>query len=173
MTPIDRLIAKDEIRDNLLRYSRGVDRRDWPAVRACYHDDATDWHGEFHGSADGFIEWVSVRHAQVPYSMHFIGNCLIDVLDDRTATAETYFVAMSRRETTAADGSVSGTDIEVFGRYVDRFEKRADGIWRVADRKVVYDSTRTLPSTNHLRNMVGMLGQRSREDAVYANVAKN
>jgi 3-phenylpropionate/cinnamic acid dioxygenase small subunit len=168
MDRFERLIAKDEIRDNLARYSRGVDRRDWPAVRACYHDDATDWHGEFHGGADGFIEWVSTRHANVPFSMHFTGNCLIEFVDDRTAMAETYFVAMSRREAVAPDGTVSGTDIEVFGRYVDRFEKRADDVWRVADRKVVYDTTRTLPSTNHLRKVQGILGQRSREDAVYA-----
>ena len=169
MDRIDRLIAKDEIKDNLLRYARGVDRRDWPAVRACYHDDATDWHGEFHGSPDGFIEWVSIRHAQVPYSMHFIGNCLIELLDERTAAAETYFIAMSRREVQANDGTITGTDVEVFGRYVDRFEKRSDNVWRVAERKVVYDTTRTLASTNHLRELQGMLGKRSREDAVYAN----
>ncbi|EAU48726.1 nuclear transport factor 2 family protein [Salipiger bermudensis] len=167
MDKLDELTAKQEIQENLLRYARGVDRRDWPLVRACYHDDAIDWHGEFHGDADAFIAWVSERHATVPFSMHFMGNCLIEVVSPTVATAETYFVAMSRRE--PADGAP--TDIEVFGRYVDRFEKRDDGVWRVADRKVVYDSTRTLDSTNHLRRIQGVLGQRNSEDAVYLSAA--
>ena len=167
MDAIEKLIAKSEIEDNLYRYARGVDRRDWPAVRECYHDDATDSHGEFSGDANGFIEWVSARHAQVPFCMHFLGNCLIEFRDPRTAMAETYFIAMSRRETRSAGGELEGTDIEIFGRYVDRFEKREDNVWRVASRKVVYDSSRTLASTHHLRKLQGVMGHRSRQDAVY------
>jgi len=36
---------------------------------------------------------------------------------------------------------------------------------------VVYDSTRTLDSTNHLRRIQGVLGQRNSEDAVYLSAA--
>lgn len=163
MDKLAELIAKDEIRDNFLRYARGIDRRDWALVRDCYHEDAVDWHGAFHGSTDGFITWVSERHAAVPFSMHFLGNCLIELINDAAAKAETYFVAISRRE--LADGGA--TDTEVFGRYLDRFEKRGDGVWRIAIRKVVYDSSRTLPSTNHIHKLQGVLGQRNREDPVY------
>lgn len=163
MDKIDELLARREIEDSLLRYARGVDRRDWAAVRACYHDDATDWHGEFHGTADGFIEWVSGRHQTIPFSMHFLGNCLIEFGNDRTAAVETYFVAIQRRET--GQGG-AGTDVEVFGRYCDRFEKR-NGVWRVASRKVVYDSSRTQPSTSHLRKMIGAAGRRDRSDPVF------
>ncbi len=63
--------------------------------------------------------------------------------------------------------SREGADVEVFGRYCDRFEKR-DGAWRVARRKVVYDGTRTQPSTHHLRKLVGAMGRRDRSDPVYA-----
>jgi len=163
---IDELVARSEISDSLCRYARGVDRRDWPAVRACYHDDATDEHGSFSGSADGFIDWVSTRHAALPFSMHFLGNCLIEFLDDTTAAVETYFIAMQRRET---DGEP--TDHEVFGRYVDRFEKR-DGEWRVATRRVVYDSTRAQPATHHMRKLVGALGRRDGDDPVFQLLRK-
>jgi 3-phenylpropionate/cinnamic acid dioxygenase small subunit len=163
---ISELLARKEIEESLLRYARGVDRRDWPAVRACYHDDATDWHGEYRGSADGFIDWVKARHANIPFSMHFIGNCLIEFSDECTAVVETYFVAIQRRETPTADGPVAGIDAEVFGRYCDLFQKR-NGAWKVAERQVVYDSTRTQPSSNHLRTIAGAVGRRDLSDPLF------
>ena len=166
MDRIEQLIAKAEIEECLCRYARGVDRRDWPMVRAAFHDDSIDQHGEFTGNADEFIAWVSRRHADVPFSMHFIGRSLVEFRSDRVAAVETYFMAFQRRE----NGAANGTEHQVFGRYVDRFEKRADDVWRVARRQVVYYSTATYPSTNHLRELVGTLGRRDRSDALYSNL---
>lgn len=168
MNPVERLIARSEIEDCLKRYARGVDRKDWISVKGCFHPDALDHHGEFHGNSEQFIEWVEARHATVPFSMHYLLNCTIEFIESNAAMVETYFWAIQRREVTASDGTVSGTDIEVFGRYIDRFEKRDDE-WRVADRKVAYDSTRQTPSTNHLRQMVGVLGRRDAADPVFTN----
>ena len=166
MDRLEQLIARAEIADCLQRYARGVDRRDWPLVRAGFHDDAIDQHGEFTGNADEFIDWVSRRHADVPFAMHFLGASLVEFRSDRVAAVETYFIAFQRRD---GDGA-NGVEHQVFGRYVDRFEKRADDIWRVARRQVVYDSTGSHPSTSHLRKMVGVLGRRDRSDPVYANL---
>ena len=141
MDQMSRLIAKADIEDCMKRYARGVDRRDWDMVRGCFHPDATDHHGEFLGNPEEFIDWVKARHGAVPFSMHYLLNCLVEFHADDVAAVETYFWALQRRE----DGD-SGTDHEVFGRYVDRFEQR-DGAWRIADRKVTYDSTRTTPSS--------------------------
>lgn len=163
---LEQLAARAEIGDCLCRYARAVDRRDWASLRTCFHDDAVDHHGEFHGTADAFIDWVSARHAAVPFSMHFLGNCLIEFESPAAAAVETYFAALQRRETPAADGSPETMDFEVFGRYVDRFEQR-DGAWKVAGRRVVYDSTSTRPSTNHLRALVGVIGRRDGTDAVF------
>lgn len=169
---IEQLIAKAEIEDIMCRYARAVDRRDWPALRQCFHPDAIDEHGEFKGPPEAFIEWVTKRHEAVPFSMHFLGNCLVEFLDECSAAVETYFLAIQRRET-AGPGNGAGqsaTDYEVFGRYCDLFEKR-EGAWRVAARKVVYDSTRTLPSTNHLREIVGVMGRRDAADPVFSIAA--
>ncbi len=166
MTSIEQLIAKAEIEEILFRYARGIDRRDWVAVRAGFHDDAIDQHGEFTGTADEFVAWVSDRHANIPFSMHFLGNSIVDFLSDYAAAVETYFIAYQRREVTSESGEPEGTDYQVFGRYVDRFEKRG-GAWRVAGRKVVYDSTAQFPATNHLRALTGAIGRRDSADPVY------
>jgi hypothetical protein len=164
---LDELIARQDIHDVMCRYARSVDRRDWATLRACFHDDATDQHGEFAGDADAFIEWVSRRHATVPFSMHLLANCLIEFRGPATALVETYFVAIQRREKPPemAGDQPAAVDMEVFGRYCDKFERRA-GAWRIASRRVVYDSTRTQPSSNHLRELIGVLGRRDQDDPV-------
>ncbi|MBL8589254.1 MAG: nuclear transport factor 2 family protein [Methylobacteriaceae bacterium] len=167
MDPLMRLTAKSEIEDVLFRYARAVDRKDWPALADVFHADAHDDHGEFSGGPTAFVEWVSQRHAAIPFAMHIMANCLIEFVNDATAAVETYFVAIQRREKASASGAVEGTDVEVFGRYCDRFEKR-DGAWRVARRTVVYDGTRMQPSTHHLRKLVGVMGRRDKSDPVYA-----
>jgi hypothetical protein len=43
------VVAQQQTRDACYRYCRGVDRRDVELVRSCYHPDATDHHGEYHG----------------------------------------------------------------------------------------------------------------------------
>lgn len=166
MDALAMLLEKDSIKDCLKRYARGVDRRDWAMVRACFHVDSIDHHGEFRGNRDEFIEWVRKRHADVPFSMHYLLNCLIELVSDESAAVETYFWAIQRRKTKSGDGASEGTDHEVFGRYLDRFEKRK-GTWRIAIRQVVYDSTRQMPSSNHLHKIVGILGRRDNSDPVF------
>ena len=54
------LLDHAALRDLVMRYCRGIDRRDFALVRACYHDDAIDDHGGmFHGSADDYVVWVA------------------------------------------------------------------------------------------------------------------
>lgn len=158
------LLSKAEIEDCLKRYARGVDRKDWDMVRACFHDDALDHHGEFHGTGDEFIDWVRERHAEVPFSMHYLLNCLVEFRSDNTANVETYFWAIQRRESKSG-----GMDHEVFGRYIDVFERR-NGVWRIGGRRVAYDSTRTQSSTNHLRKLVGVIGRRDSNDPVFQSL---
>jgi SnoaL-like domain len=137
----DRLQAladREEIRDVVLRYCRGVDRGDWEMVRGCYHDDAFDHHGAFQGSPDDFVAHVSESlPRRFERTMHFVGQSLID-LDGDAAQVETYAIGYHRWTPADADAPC---DMTVGARLFDRLERR-DGVWRVSDRKLIYDWTR-------------------------------
>src|ERR1700686_1033722 len=95
----EELVAREEIRDDLFRYTRGIDRMDVDLVRSCYHPDAHDDHGAYRGDLDGFLAWVQDALSFFESTMHFIGNQLVDVAGD-TARAESYCVAYHRRGAT-------------------------------------------------------------------------
>ncbi|BEP46256.1 hypothetical protein GmRootV15_68450 (plasmid) [Variovorax sp. V15] len=52
---LEALLDREAIRDCLYRYCRGIDRCDEAALRSAYWEDATDCHGAWKGSAEGFI----------------------------------------------------------------------------------------------------------------------
>jgi hypothetical protein len=150
-----RLADRARIMDLMARYAQAVDRRDWEGVRATYHADAHDDHGEFKGGVDAFIDWVSRRHEKVEQSMHFLGNCLVEFTGPDTALVETYFIA---RQTYAADAAAARTmvagggapgrlEAEIWGRYVDVAERR-DGEWRTARRTVVFEVMQVHPASS-------------------------
>jgi hypothetical protein len=132
-----RLVAESEIRDALARYARGADRNDVELIRSAYHSDATDSHGYFSGTIDGFVEWFRERHAAVTQSMHFLGNCLIEFDGEESAFVETYCQAFQRLRDPAGAGTLQ--DLQVLCRYLDRFERR-EGRWAIAARTVVYET---------------------------------
>jgi hypothetical protein len=82
---LDVLVAKDQIRDVLYRYARGVDRKDEALLKSCYHPDGIDAHWSFIGNGHDFAEEILRPHqmGQIPNFKHFITNILIEVSDDR------------------------------------------------------------------------------------------
>jgi hypothetical protein len=141
-----RLIDKDLIRDLMARYARCVDRADWEGLRATYHPDAFDDHGDYKGGVDGFIEFAMSRTSSAPQVMHFLGSSLIEFANADTAIVETYFCtahtlgeAAQRLYDTGHEGGP--VQISQFGRYVDRVERRS-AEWRTAHRIVVFEATR-------------------------------
>ena len=143
---LQRLIDKDEIRDLMARYARGVDRADWDAVRATYHADAYDDHGDYKGGIDGFIAFARSRTGGATQVMHFLGQSLIEFVSPDVAIAETYFFTAhtlgpeAQRQYGAA-GNGGPVQLSHYGRYADRVERRA-GTWRIAHRVVVFETTR-------------------------------
>ncbi len=142
-----RLEDRAEIQDLMARYARGVDRRDWEAVRATFHPDAHDDHGEYKGNVDGFIAWVSRRHEKVAQSMHFLGNCLIEFTGPHVALVETYYIARQTygADATAARSMIGASDsqpgpveAEIWGRYIDIVERRGSE-WRTVRRTVAFE----------------------------------
>lgn len=167
---LQRLLDKEEIRDSLCRYARGVDRGNWALVRSTYHPDAYDAHGDYKGSVDGLIDWLDKRFAGVDNSMHFLGNCLIEFAGFDLALVETSFVSRRLRPLTDTERLTLGpTDAicrEGWGRYVDRFERR-NGEWRVAHRTVVLEASSSSVALGGVRTGPLTWGQRDKTDRLY------
>jgi hypothetical protein len=61
---------------------------------------------------------------------------------------------------------------EAWGRYVDRFERRADGAWKVADRVVVIEASSGALAIGGARRGDLSWGQRDRSDPLYRAYAQ-
>lgn len=143
---VQQLIDREEIRELMARYARAVDRLDLEALRDVYHPDADDDHGDYCGDVDGLLEYVRTRTGGAPQVMHFLGQCLIEFASTDVAVAETYFMTAHTLDPEAqrqygAGGGDGSVQLSMFGRYVDRVERR-EGAWKIARRVVVFESTR-------------------------------
>ena len=135
---LDELLSRHEIYEVLTRYCRGVDRGDVELLRSVYHEDATDDHGMFKGRGVDFSEWiVDWMRNNLRACQHFIGNFSCD-LQGEVAFTETYCVSFSEYK--------DGNNSMVYSRFIDRFEKR-DGVWKIADRLLVPDLSRSDPAS--------------------------
>ncbi len=165
MTPVERLEAVYEIEQNLFKYARGVDRRDWDLVRLSYHEDAHDNHGSYKGRIDGLIGWMKQRHQGIQYSIHLISNISIEFVSDKSALVESYFTAYQR--VTRPDTSGESIDNQSIGRYLDHVTQ-CDGHWKVANRDVVFDFYFSSPSDDSPLLPAGATRSlRDREDLRY------
>ena len=127
---LDEMLAREEIRQCLLRYTRGIDRHDTALVASAYHADAIDDHTDYIGLGSGLGAHANAVHDTMwETHQHFVTNTTIE-LDGDTAHVESYLIMGARRKQN------TGTDIHG-GRYVDRFEKR-DGRWAIAARIFIY-----------------------------------
>ncbi|MBB3048352.1 3-phenylpropionate/cinnamic acid dioxygenase small subunit [Litorivivens lipolytica] len=139
---LETLLAKDAIRDLVLRYCRAIDRRDYGALAALYHEDATDDHSPMYcGSAAGYLEWLPSMLETMTVTSHMVQNHLIEV-DGQRAEGEVVMVSYHLTQ------DENGNDIEIIigGRYLDKYECR-DGVWRFSHRKIVMDWNQIQEST--------------------------
>ena len=136
------LLAKEQIKDALLRYCHGVDRGDADMISSAYHPDAHDDHVLFVATGATIGRTIVERLAgKSSFSMHFVTNQRIDV-DGDTAYSETYNLVL--RDSFDAENPPSDTSMRLLlagNRYVDRFEQR-DGEWRIAHRVCVQEFVR-------------------------------
>ncbi len=136
MNALDTLIAKQEIRDVLSRYCRGLDRMDKEMAEAVWHEDGTANYLEmYEGTGRGFVDWVWEAHAAMQCHSHQITNVLIEVDGDR-ATSEAYVTVVLWTKP-GRDGRQR--EILVRGRYLDRWERR-QGSWAIGHRTHVVDT---------------------------------
>jgi hypothetical protein len=134
------LLAKDEIRELAMLYSRGVDRKDGELLKTLYTRDGTDNHGQhFNGNAVDYIAFLEKAFPHMPMSGHYICNHLISV-DADEAEGEVYALAYH----VLPDGK-GGVVKDFMGvRYIDRYRKE-NGRWLFASRVVSFDLRTTDP----------------------------
>ena len=144
MNDLQELLDREAIRDCLFRYCRGVDRGDEAALRGAYWPDATDHHGPYSGSAQGFIDFALKAIRATEPGIHQMHNILIEFREGG-AVVESYFSAWQQLPT--PDGFRRAHQK---GRYIDWFEKR-DGVWKIKERTVVFDWTEATPEPEGTR----------------------
>lgn len=162
---IRELLDERAIRKVLHLYCRGIDRLDRELVASCYHADATDEHGSFSGGVDGFLDWSFRLLERYERTQHFLGSSLVEfgAAGSGTARVESYGVAVH-----VTPGGPPEHNLTTGFRFIDRFEARADGVWRIASRVATTEWVRASaaeedwPIGEHLRQ-----GRRDREDPIY------
>ncbi|MGB8364947.1 MAG: nuclear transport factor 2 family protein [Rhizomicrobium sp.] len=141
---LETLIAKEEIRELAMLYSRGVDRKDAALLRTLYTKDATDTHGDtFDGGAEAYVDFLEKAFPHMRYSGHHICNHLISV-DGDEGEGEVYVIAYH----IIPDRQGGWLEDLMAVRYIDRYRKEEDRRWRFAKRVVTYDmrSVRPVPA---------------------------
>jgi hypothetical protein len=162
-TRTEELWHRAQIHDVLLRYCRGVDRKDFGLMRSAYHDDAYDDHGPYRGDVPGLIDWVRQRAERVEQSQHIIANCLIELNGD-LAAVETYCVVHQR---IAEKGTAGPVQVTFTLRYADRFENRG-GAWRIARRVSIIETAHSQAADTSGQGELGTVQRRDSGDAMWA-----
>jgi ketosteroid isomerase-like protein len=161
------------IAEVLVRYCHAVDHLDWDELASVYHEDATDRHGAYQGSAAGFLEWVKPQFTgRFAATMHSISNVLID-LDGMRA-----FSQCQVRADHLVKDELGGGIFQFWGSYVDVFEQR-DEQWKILHRIVVRRFVNVVPRsmTNGEDFTLAPGGgyveySRSRDDPTYWDLAR-
>ena len=132
---LDALIAKDEIRQLIVTYARGLDRCDVEIMKSVFHEDAVFEHAtHFKGSALEFCEHAVALLRTLGEQQHFICNQTIELNGDK-ARSETYGFALHR----CVDPANGQRFDNLMGaRLLDRYERR-NGVWKIVHRQTVVD----------------------------------
>ena len=89
------LVAKQELNENMIRYCRGMDRKDLDLMKSTYWPEATEDHGMFVGLSHDFCDWVySMRRESSHKASHYVTNMLIE-LNGNQAKRETAFIYLA------------------------------------------------------------------------------
>ncbi|SEO49512.1 SnoaL-like domain-containing protein [Trujillonella endophytica] len=120
-------------------YAVAIDTHDWPALRACFADDASIGFGRpaRTGGPDEFLEWAPAFHEALGPTLHQNSSHRVRI-DGDAATATAYLHAVL----VDADGAGATS---IFGRYDDELVRAGAG-WLIRRRRFTATwRTRTAP----------------------------
>lgn len=139
---LQRVVDEHEIDRVVTAWGFARDHGDWEVLRNCFHDDATIHISWYSGPAAEFVERSKTMVAEIKpgeHGKHQIGRAGIQVRGSR-AISECNVELMRR-----VVGEEFEFDTLTWGRFIDLFEKRADGVWRIKKRTMVYEKDRLDP----------------------------
>ena len=141
LTTVEKLVAKAEMYDVLMRYCQGVDRSDPNLVASVYWEDGYDDHGAmFQGPGWEFAHFFAGTPDQKKPAgaMHVIGNHFVEFEGPDVAFSEASYLTLGHSLIDEKTASL----FTFCGRYLDRFERR-NGEWRTAHRICLHEWNRT------------------------------
>lgn len=142
---LETLLAKQDMRDVLSRYARGVDRADGELLASCYHEDAIEEHGNtYTGPAIPYAKGAAERLKSSKQPMaHYVCNSHFEFEENgEVCFVESYVLTFARFENRKGEAY----DTLTGGRLFDKFERR-DGVWKIAHRKMTLDWNRDQPAS--------------------------
>jgi hypothetical protein len=115
-------------------YCRAIDRRDMNLLRTIFHPDAEMDYGleNYQGPITPWYDQIAPALASFDVTQHHITNSYFEV-DGSYAEGESYLIAYHPLKGRPNDFYIAG------GRYLDKFERRADGVWRILKRTALRD----------------------------------
>lgn len=121
---------KTAISDVLIRYSTGIDRRDWSLYRTCFTDDVkADFPTGSWTNLEDLASFNEEWHAGLGLTVHHVTNIAITVNGD-TATARSYGNAVLQ-----TDPEHPEKFLNLHGFYDDTLVRTPDG-WKISQRTV-------------------------------------
>jgi hypothetical protein len=130
---VSRLVDESDVAKVILRYARGIDRRDFDLVWSCFAPDAYVKGSSFEGPLSDYLPNLLAGVEHFGRTMHFMGNQLREV-DGDTAHTETYAIA---HHFVDPEGRVEALIMGV--RYLDDLARGPDGRWVIRRREAVAD----------------------------------
>jgi 3-phenylpropionate/cinnamic acid dioxygenase small subunit len=121
--PLRELQDRAAIHDLMMRYARGVDRRDLELVAACFAPNAGYEGALGVGTIAVALDALRDRLQRYRTTMHCMANQLVELDGDR-ASCETYAIVYHRLEAEAQDYVVGV-------RYLDDLARHGEGWWIV------------------------------------------
>jgi hypothetical protein len=142
MIIVDQRTAKEQIEAVLLKYSWGIDSKDWTLFESCFTEDVKLIYGagkaksphvggkarDFKDRAD-LVEYIRDTHSPLDGTLHAMSNIAITIESETTASARTYGRVVLTKES-----HPKGSWFETGGYYEDKLT--FDGSdWRISERR--------------------------------------
>lgn len=148
-----KLLEINTIRELLLRYARGIDRRQWDVMTSVFTDDVDAvFQGQVLHGKQAIIDYVTGAAAdfEILSSVHALNNMHIDILSASMATADSSGIGYMAFRSGPGPAQLRMRHL----RYIDDLARSDNGEWLIRKRVLSNDWEALLP-VNDMRPPTG------------------